>query len=120
MGKFEIREVASGVKFDLKAVNGTVIATSEVYRTPAACRRGILSVAKNAADAPLEDQTVPGARAASNPRFELFQDKGGQYRFRLRARNGKVILSSQGYTSRGACAAGVESVRKNAAESDEK
>ena len=41
MGKIVVREVASGVKFDLKATNGQVIATSEVYTTEAACRNGI-------------------------------------------------------------------------------
>ena len=48
MGKFVIRNVASGIKFDLKATNGQVIATSEVYTTEAACRNGIESVKKNA------------------------------------------------------------------------
>ncbi|MBR3703952.1 MAG: YegP family protein, partial [Oscillospiraceae bacterium] len=49
MGKFVIREVSSGVKFDLLAGNGQVIATSEVYTTRAACENGIESVRKNAA-----------------------------------------------------------------------
>ena len=35
MSKFVIREVASGIKFDLKATNGQVIATSEVYEAKA-------------------------------------------------------------------------------------
>ena len=44
MGKFVIRTVSSGVKFDLKATNGQVIATSEVYSTEASCRKGVASV----------------------------------------------------------------------------
>lgn len=48
MGKFLIRAVPSGLKFDLYAANGQTILTSEVYTTPAACRKGIASVAKNA------------------------------------------------------------------------
>ena len=51
MGKFVIRNVASGVKFDLKATNGQVIATSEVYPTKANCENGIESVKKNAPEA---------------------------------------------------------------------
>ena len=51
MGKFVIRETNTGVKFDLKATNGQVIATSEVYTTDAACKNGIESVRKNAPEA---------------------------------------------------------------------
>lgn len=50
----------------------------------------------------------------NNPKFELYTDKGGQYRFRLRARNGQVILSSEGYSSKSGCKNGIESVKKNA------
>ena len=51
MGKFVVKTTASGVKFDLKAGNGEVIATSEVYTSEAACNNGIESVKKNAPDA---------------------------------------------------------------------
>lgn len=51
MGKFVIKETKTGVKFDLKATNGQVIATSEVYTTVAACKNGIESVKKNAPEA---------------------------------------------------------------------
>ena len=49
MGKFVVRKTNTGVKFDLKAGNGQVIATSEVYNSDAACKNGIESVKKNAA-----------------------------------------------------------------------
>ena len=51
MGKFVVRKTNTGVKFDLKATNGQVIATSEVYTTEAACLKGIESVKKNAPEA---------------------------------------------------------------------
>ena len=51
MGKFVIKTVASGIKFDLKAGNGEVIATSEVYTSKSACENGIESVRKNAPEA---------------------------------------------------------------------
>lgn len=114
MGKFAIRQVATGVKFDLKAANGETIATSEVYRTVAACRRGIQSVCKCAPGAALEDQTR--MIAAGNPKFLLYQDKAGEFRFRLTARNRKVIATSQGYSTHAAALDGIESVRKNAPE----
>ena len=118
MGKFVIREVSSGVKFDLLAGNGQVIATSEVYTTRAACENGIESVRKNAAAANLEDQTVEGFATATNPKFELYEDKGGEFRFRLKARNGEIIAVSEGYKAKASCENGIESVRKNAPEAE--
>ena len=53
MGKFVIKKTKTGVKFDLKATNGQVIVTSEVYTTLANCKKGIASVRKNAVDAPV-------------------------------------------------------------------
>ena len=41
MGKFVIRETKTGTKFDLKATNGQVVATSEVYSSADACKKGI-------------------------------------------------------------------------------
>ena len=51
MGKFVIKKTKTGVKFDLKATNGQVIVTSEVYTTLANCKKGIASIKKNAPDA---------------------------------------------------------------------
>lgn len=113
MGKFVIRKTATGVKFDLKAGNGETVATSEVYETEAACRKGIESVRKNAEKAKLLDLTEEG-RPVTNPKFELFADKKGDFRFRLRARNGGVIAVSEGYSTKAACCGGIESVRRNA------
>ena len=114
MGKFRIRSVPSGIKFDLKAENGEIIATSEGYTSPAACRRGIESVKKCAAAEKLEDLTADLPATCSNPKFEVFSDKAGLYRFRLRSRNGKIIATSEGYTTKAACLAGVHSVIHNA------
>ena len=114
MSQFVIRQVATGVKFDLKAANGETVATSEVYRTEAACRKGIQSVEKCAAAALLENQTQEGWVRESNPKFQLYQDRSGAYRFRLTARNGKVIAVSEGYATQTAALAGIDSVRKNA------
>ena len=46
-------------------------------------------------------------------KFEIKKDKAGEFRFNLKARNGQVILSSEGYKLRGNCLKGIESVRKN-------
>lgn len=119
MGKFLIKETATGVKFDLKASNGQVIGTSEVYSSKSACKNGIASVQKNAPDAPVEDQTSESYETKKNPKFELYTDKAGEFRFRLNASNGENILSGgEGYTTKAAAENGIESVKKNAADSD--
>jgi uncharacterized protein YegP (UPF0339 family) len=113
MGKFVIRKVSSGIKFDLKAGNGEVIATSEVYSSEAACRKGIASVQKNAPVANVENQTVEGYEAQRHPKFEVYADKAGEFRFRLKATNGQVIATSEGYKAMASCLNGIESVKKN-------
>lgn len=118
MGKFVIRTVNTGIKFDLKATNGQVILTSEVYTTKAACRNGVESIMKNAPVANVEDQTVEGFETMTHPKFEMYRDKAGEYRFRLKARNGEIIGVSEGYTTKANCVNGVESVKKNAAEAE--
>ena len=118
MSKFVIRNVASGVKFDLKASNGETILTSEVYTTEAACRNGVESVMTNAPVANVENQTVEGYETLTHPKFEMYQDKAGEFRFRLKARNGQIIAVSEGYTAKAGCLNGIESVKKNAADAE--
>ena len=118
MGKFVIRNVASGIKFDLKATNGQVIATSEVYTTAAACRNGVESVMKNAPIANVEDQTVENFETVTHPKFEMYADKAGEFRFRLKARNGEIIATSEGYKTKASCENGIDSVKKNAPEAE--
>jgi uncharacterized protein YegP (UPF0339 family) len=48
--------------------------------------------------------------------FEVFTDKSGEFRFRLKAGNGQTVLSSQGYASKASAMKGIESVRNNAAD----
>ena len=114
MGKFVMKATNTGVKFDLKAGNGEVIATSEVYTTEAACRKGIASVQKNAPVAAVEDQTKEGYAVEKHPKFEVYTDKSGEFRFRLKATNGQVIAVSEGYKALNSCMNGIESVKKNA------
>ena len=114
MGKFVVKATKTGFVFNLKAGNGEVIATSEVYTTEAACMKGVESVRKNAAEAKLEDQTVAEVAAVTNPKFELYTDKAGEFRFRLKARNGEIIAVSEGYKAKASCLNGIDSVRRNA------
>lgn len=118
MGKFAVKETAAGIKFNLLATNGQIIGVSEVYSGKEACIKGIESVKKNAETANLEDQTADPVVEAVNPKFEIYTDKAGEYRFRLKARNGEIILSSEGYKAKASCENGIESVRKNAPEAE--
>ena len=116
MGKFVVREVTTGTRFNLVAGNGEVIGVSEVYASRSGLRNGIKSVIKNSRIAKVEDQTVEGYEKVKNPKFEMYVDKAGEYRFRLKARNGEIILASEGYSQKAGCKNGIESVRKNAAD----
>ena len=117
MGKFVVKQTNTGIKFDLKAGNGEVIATSEVYTTEAACMNGIQSVRNNCVGE-IEDQTVEEIVQVKHPKFEMYLDNAGEYRFRLKARNGEVIATSEGYKAKAGCLNGIESVKKNAPEEE--
>ncbi len=117
MGKFVIKTTSTGVKFDLKAGNGEVIATSEVYNSESACLNGIESVRK-CCEGGIEDQTVEGFEKLKHPKFEVYTDKKGEFRFRLKARNGEIIAVSEGYKAKNSCMNGIESVKKNAPDAE--
>ena len=114
MGKFAVRTNEKGTRFNLKAGNCEVIATSQMYKSEKSCMAGIASVVKNAPIAVVENQTVEGFEKQPHPKFEVYEDKGGQFRFRLKAKNGQIIAASEGYKSLKSCLNGIESVRKNA------
>lgn len=116
MGKFVVKKVATGIKFDLRAGNGEVIATSEVYNSRKSCLSGIKSVAKNAPAARVEDQTVEGFAKEKHPKFEVYRDQAGEFRFRLKATNGQIIAVGEGYKTKASCLNGIESIKKNAPE----
>lgn len=113
MGEISQKRSAAGWHFLIKAENGQVIATSESYSSAAACRKGMESVLRCAPTAPVWDLTDPDAPTPANPRFELFRDKAGRYRFRLRSRNSRIIAASEGYETRSACLGGIASLRRN-------
>ena len=114
MGKFVIKQAKNGFVFNLKAGNGEVIATSEVYSTIDACKNGVASVQKNAPIAAIEDQTAKDFETQKNPKFEVYADKRGEFRFRLKAANGQIIAVGEGYKAKASCLNGIASIVKNA------
>jgi uncharacterized protein YegP (UPF0339 family) len=113
MGKFVIRSTEKGSRFNLVASNGQVIATSQTYKSLASCKGGIASVQACAPVASVEDQTQEDWAATKCPKFQVYLDKAGEFRFRLLAKNGQNIAASEGYTKLSSCLNGIESVRKN-------
>lgn len=97
--KFELKQGGSGqFMFNLKAGNGEVILTSELYHQKEGALGGIESVRKNAAD---------------DGRFERKTAKNGAPFFVLTAASGQTIGKSEMYSSASAMEHGVESVKKN-------
>ena len=118
--KFEISATPNGgYRFVLKAANGQVISTSQVYKTIVTCKKGIASVKVNALTH-IDDQTLDEAEQIplKNPKFEIYKDKAGEFRFRLRAKNGQIILASEGYGTKANCKNGIDSIGKNAPDAE--
>lgn len=111
-GRFEINKSKDGKKFffNLYASNKVGIATSQMYSTAQSALTGIKSVIANAAEAPIEDQTLKKYDTLPFPKWEIYVDNGGKYRFRLNASNGSCICHSQGYTTKTACKNGIDSI----------
>ena len=66
----------------------------------------------------MEDQTAEGFAKEKCPKFEVYADKAGKFRFRLKATNGQIIAVGEAYESLKSCLNGIESVKKNAAENN--
>ncbi len=98
-GKFELKVAKNGkYHFNLKAGNGQIILSSEMYESKAAAENGIASIQKNAAD---------------DGRYERKESSNGKPFFTLKAGNGQVIGQSEMYESAASMENGIESVKKN-------
>lgn len=100
MGTFELKKAENGkFHFNLKAGNGQIVATSQMYASKESALNGIESVRKNAAD---------------DGRYGRLCAKDGSPYFTLKAGNGQVIGQSQRYSGEKAREAGIESVKAHA------
>jgi uncharacterized protein YegP (UPF0339 family) len=98
-GWFEVRKSkANDVYFVLKAGNGEVILTSEMYQANAGASGGIASVQSN---------------CGADAHYERATADGGKFRFNLKAANHQVIGTSQLYASEAARDSGIKSVQEN-------
>ena len=118
MGKFVLKKTANGkVMFNLLAGNSQIICTSQMYASEATAKNGSESVRKNVGS-DIEDQTVEGFETKKCPKWELYTDKAGETRFRLKASNGEIIASGEGYKAKSSALNGIESIRKNAPDAE--
>ena len=117
-GKFDIRRAKDGrFFFCLYASNYMPIAYSQIYSTSSAALNGIESIIANSPKAPTEDTTLKNPSALPFPKWEIYIDKAGEYRFRLYAVNGNCIChSAHGYATKSGCKGGMESITRFAKE----
>jgi uncharacterized protein YegP (UPF0339 family) len=107
---FELLQAMSGEwYFNLKAANGETIGTSQLYSTKSNATRGATTVR-----ALVRLINKPASTSAlRKEQFEIFKGEDGQTYFRLRASNGEIMLSSEGYTALSGAQNGVDSVKTN-------
>ena len=53
-------------------------------------------------------------------KFEVYKDKAGKFRFRLKTGNGQVVATGEAYESKKSCLNGIASVKKNAPDAEVK
>ena len=100
--------------FSIYSKNRTIIATGQCYKTKASADKGVVAVKKYAPIAPIVNIEDEPDKKVGAPRFEIFKDKKGEWRFRLIAKNSQVIAQSEGYKKKGSARAAILAVRKNA------
>lgn len=119
--KFVYRKTDKGnYVYKLYSSNYRVIAIGgEPYSSLSAMKTGINSIIKNAADAPVEDQTLKKVVEQKCPKWEIYLDAKGEYRFRLKASNGNIVcITNDGYLSKPACKNGMQAIAKAAANAE--
>jgi uncharacterized protein YegP (UPF0339 family) len=117
-GRFDIQKAKDGrFFFSLYSSNGAVVAYSQIYSSIGSVNTGIASVINNANKAEIEDTTLKKPVSLPCPKWEIYIDKAGEYRFRLYAINGLCVChSAHGYSTKPGCKGGIESIRRYAEE----
>ncbi len=112
-GKFIIKKTPKGFyRFSLIAGNSLTILTSANYASLSNCKSGIETIKKNAL-VDIEDLTLQKPVPRKCPKFEIYLDKAGQYRYRMIAANGQNVATSEdGYDSKSGCINGVKAISR--------
>ncbi len=114
-GKIIITKTPKGFfRFSLKASNHQTVLTSQNYSTLRTCKDGIDAIKKNAL-AHIEDLTLKEVKKMKFPKYEVYIDKAGLYRYRLLAANGQnIAIVEEGYTTKSGCLNGINAVSRAA------
>ena len=112
VGTFNVKRAKDGrYVFNLYNANKVIIATSQIYSSAQSAMNGVKSVMTNATRAQVEDTTLKNPKPKSFPKWEVYLDRAGQYRFRLYAPNGSCICHAKaGYSSSSSCKRGIDSI----------
>jgi uncharacterized protein len=111
--KFQVYKDTSGkTRFRLLADNNKIVAVGEAYEKHAGCLKGIASVQKNCNSA-IEDLTIDDNPKLPNPKYEIYKDNAGEFRFKLRASNGEIIAQGEEYESKDDCLNGINVVKES-------
>jgi uncharacterized protein YegP (UPF0339 family) len=105
--KFEMyKDAAQEYRWRLKAANGAILATAgQGYKAKADCKKGVERLKEEANSDKLK--------------FEVYEDKANEYRWRLKATNGQIVAaSSEGYKAKADCEHAIELIKKGAAQAE--
>lgn len=103
--RFEVEQANNGdFYFNLKAGNGQIIGSSELYVSRSNAERGVATVQRNV------DEYLAFLATRTGARFQVNESATGRYSFNLHAANGAVVLSSESYTTEAAALNGTFSV----------
>jgi len=120
-GKFVIKRTDNNnFVFKLFSANKRVVAISAgAYASLSSCKSGIQSVINNAANAPIEDQTLKNVTEQKCPKWVVYQDKREEYRLRLIASNGNMVaMTNDGYTNKDSAKKGIDAIARAAQGAD--
>lgn len=111
-GTYKIIKTNSGYLFTLKSYRGETLVVSNIYKTFDTCISGIENFRKVSNS--VTDDTTIKENNVPNPKYEIYIDKAGEYRFRLKAGNGEIMAVSEGYLTKIACQNVIEMIKKYA------
>ena len=118
-GKFFITKTPKGFyRFSLLAGNHEKVLTSQNYVSLSNCRAGINTIKRNALSH-IEDKTLKNAQEKKFPKYEVYFDNAGFYRYRMLAANGQnIAMVEDGYPTKQGCLSGIEAISRAAVEAD--
>jgi len=109
--KFQVyKSPSKKTRFRLRGDDNKIVAIGAVYKTHAGCVSGIRNVQKNSG-ARIEDLTKRSGPKIPNPKYQIYKEASGVFRFRLKAANGDIIAIGEKCETKDGCFKGIEVVK---------